>query len=69
MTKPPSAPVTGGFLLEHFWWGSVLLVNLPATEICEQLSGPTGAKVQMVATDAFVTDPTRSRPKAKASVS
>jgi EmrB/QacA subfamily drug resistance transporter len=22
-------PVTGGFLLEHFWWGSVLLVNLP----------------------------------------
>jgi len=22
-------PVTGGFLLEHFWWGSVLLVNVP----------------------------------------
>ncbi|MBU6329674.1 MAG: DHA2 family efflux MFS transporter permease subunit [Acidobacteria bacterium] len=22
-------PITGGFLLEHFWWGSVLLVNLP----------------------------------------
>jgi EmrB/QacA subfamily drug resistance transporter len=22
-------PVTGGTLLEHFWWGSVLLVNLP----------------------------------------
>jgi len=22
-------PVTGGFLLEHFWWGSVFLINLP----------------------------------------
>lgn len=22
-------PVTGGWLLEHFWWGSVFLVNLP----------------------------------------
>ena len=22
-------PVTGGFLLHHFWWGSVLLVNVP----------------------------------------
>jgi len=22
-------PVTGGFLLEHFWWGSIFLVNVP----------------------------------------
>ena len=22
-------PITGGFLLEHFWWGSVFLVNIP----------------------------------------
>jgi MFS family permease len=22
-------PVTGGFLLSHFWWGSVFLVNVP----------------------------------------
>ncbi|MER5943834.1 DHA2 family efflux MFS transporter permease subunit [Streptomyces sp. NPDC001928] len=22
-------PVTGGLLLEHFWWGSVFLINLP----------------------------------------
>jgi EmrB/QacA subfamily drug resistance transporter len=22
-------PVAGGFLLEHFWWGSVFIVNLP----------------------------------------
>ena len=26
-------PVTGGTLLEHFWWGSVLLVNLPIVAI------------------------------------
>ncbi len=23
-------PVLGGFLLEHFWWGSVFLINTPA---------------------------------------
>ena len=22
-------PVSGGFLLEHFWWGSVLMINVP----------------------------------------
>lgn len=22
-------PITGGFLLEHFWWGSIFLINLP----------------------------------------
>lgn len=22
-------PVSGGFLLEHFWWGSVFIINLP----------------------------------------
>jgi EmrB/QacA subfamily drug resistance transporter len=26
-------PVTGGFLLEHFWWGSVLLVNVPIVAV------------------------------------
>lgn len=24
-----AGPVVGGYLLEHFWWGSVFLVNLP----------------------------------------
>ncbi len=24
-----AGPVTGGWLLEHFWWGSIFLVNLP----------------------------------------
>ncbi|MEV0587893.1 MFS transporter [Nonomuraea sp. NPDC050310] len=22
-------PITGGFLIEHFWWGSVFLINVP----------------------------------------
>jgi EmrB/QacA subfamily drug resistance transporter len=26
-------PVAGGWLLEHFWWGSVFLVNLPVVAI------------------------------------
>lgn len=26
-------PLTGGFLLEHFWWGSVFLVNIPVVII------------------------------------
>lgn len=24
-----AGPVAGGWLLEHFWWGSVFLVNIP----------------------------------------
>ena len=26
-------PVAGGFLLEHFWWGAVFLVNIPIVAI------------------------------------
>ena len=26
-------PVAGGFLLEHFWWGSVFLINIPIVAI------------------------------------
>jgi EmrB/QacA subfamily drug resistance transporter len=26
-------PLTGGFLLEHFWWGSVFLVNVPVVVV------------------------------------
>src|SRR5882757_513731 len=26
-------PVAGGFLLEHFWWGSVFLINLPVMSV------------------------------------
>ncbi len=33
-------PVAGGFLLEHFWWGSVFLVNIPIV-IVALLAGQT----------------------------
>ena len=26
-------PVSGGFLLEHFWWGSVFIINLPVVAV------------------------------------
>ncbi|NEE27123.1 MFS transporter, partial [Streptomyces sp. SID7982] len=26
-------PITGGLLLEHFWWGSIFLVNVPVVVI------------------------------------
>ena len=32
-------PVTGGFLLEHFWWGSVFLVNVPIVVVALVLVG------------------------------
>ena len=39
-------PVTGGFLIEHFWWGSVFLINLPVIAIAlllGQLFVPTSS--------------------------
>jgi len=29
----PIGPVLGGFLLDHFWWGSVFLINVPIVAI------------------------------------
>ncbi len=29
MAGAAGGPVVGGFLLEHFWWGSVFLINVP----------------------------------------
>jgi MFS transporter, DHA2 family, multidrug resistance protein len=29
----PLGPVLGGFLLDHFWWGSVFLINVPVVAI------------------------------------
>jgi EmrB/QacA subfamily drug resistance transporter len=30
-------PIIGGFLLAHFWWGSVFLINVPVVVICAVL--------------------------------
>jgi EmrB/QacA subfamily drug resistance transporter len=32
-------PVSGGWLLEHFWWGSVLFVNIPIVAVSAVLVG------------------------------
>jgi EmrB/QacA subfamily drug resistance transporter len=32
-------PVTGGWLLEHFWWGSVLIINVPVVVVALVLIG------------------------------
>ncbi|MGP3980299.1 MFS transporter [Streptomyces sp. KR80] len=32
-------PVAGGFLLEHFWWGSVFLINLPVMAVLVAVGG------------------------------
>lgn len=29
----PLGPIVGGFLLEHFWWGTIFLVNIPIVAI------------------------------------
>src|SRR5580704_13561194 len=29
----PIGPIVGGFLLNHFWWGSVFLINVPIVAI------------------------------------
>jgi EmrB/QacA subfamily drug resistance transporter len=33
-------PVSGGWLLEHFWWGSVFLINLPIVALALLLGQP-----------------------------
>ncbi|MGC5011211.1 MFS transporter [Streptosporangium sp. DT93] len=32
-------PITGGLLIEHFWWGSVFLINLPIVAVSMVLIG------------------------------
>ncbi|MFC4587313.1 DHA2 family efflux MFS transporter permease subunit [Sphaerisporangium corydalis] len=29
----PLGPIVGGYLLDHFWWGSIFLINVPAVAI------------------------------------
>src|SRR5580704_4408660 len=33
MLSFPIGPIVGGYLLNHFWWGSVFLINVPIVVI------------------------------------
>src|SRR5882724_7159135 len=33
MISFPIGPIVGGYLLDHFWWGSVFLINVPVVLI------------------------------------
>ena len=49
-------PVIGGFLLQHFWWGSVFLVNVPVAAVgvvavallVPESKDPMGARVDLL---------------------
>ncbi len=51
-------PLTGGFLLEHFWWGSVFLVNVPVVIVAviatwfivPRTKDPTSPRLDLVGT-------------------
>lgn len=51
-----AGPVLGGWLLEHFWWGSVFLINLPimvvlvvlAPTLIRESSDPSPARFDLV---------------------
>ena len=54
----PLGPIIGGWLLNHFWWGSVFLINVPMVAIgitaclflLPETSDPSSPKVDMVST-------------------
>ncbi|MGX5212951.1 MFS transporter [Streptomyces violaceus] len=54
----PLGPILGGWLLDHFWWGSVFLVNVPMVGIgitaclflLPETRDPASPKVDMVST-------------------
>jgi EmrB/QacA subfamily drug resistance transporter len=51
-------PITGGWLLDHFWWGSIFMVNLPivvlaivgAITLVPTSKDPAGANIDVVGT-------------------
>ncbi|MFF5145885.1 DHA2 family efflux MFS transporter permease subunit [Streptomyces sp. NPDC013157] len=54
----PLGPIIGGFLLNHFWWGSVFLINVPMAAIgvaacvflLPETSDPASPKVDTLST-------------------
>jgi EmrB/QacA subfamily drug resistance transporter len=55
-------PLIGGFLLEHFWWGSVFLINVVITAVAlvgallfiEKTKNPSSASLDLVGTGLAV---------------
>jgi EmrB/QacA subfamily drug resistance transporter len=51
----PLGPLVGGYLLKHFWWGSIFLVNVPAAVLAliavaflvPESRDPSGARVDV----------------------
>ncbi|MBE1532430.1 MFS transporter [Actinomadura algeriensis] len=51
-----AGPIVGGFLLEHFWWGSIFLVNVPvmlllllvAPIVLDESRDPEGARFDLL---------------------
>ena len=39
-------PLLGGFLLEHFWWGSVFLINIPLMLVSLPVGPSAAARVE-----------------------
>ncbi|TQK52210.1 EmrB/QacA subfamily drug resistance transporter [Streptomyces sp. SLBN-118] len=54
----PLGPILGGWLLEHFWWGSIFVINIPMVAIgitaclllLPETSDPASPKVDAVST-------------------
>ncbi|MGW6741100.1 MFS transporter [Streptomyces sp. NPDC055025] len=54
----PLGPIIGGWLLEHFWWGSIFLVNIPMAALgitacvllLPETSDPSSPRVDAVST-------------------
>ncbi|MEV7779278.1 MFS transporter [Kitasatospora sp. NPDC088351] len=54
----PLGPLLGGFLLQHFWWGAIFVINIPLTVIgivaclllLPETRNPTAPRIDLLAT-------------------
>ena len=55
-------PVVGGVLLDHFWWGSIFIVNVPLCVVAIGLGRAAGPRVARPGTRAASTGRARRCP-------